>query len=115
MSFRPDVTVPQGSDEGTINPLKVTTSKIAANAVTGPKIAPSSQLMLGFTGHNGAGACTLTGAKVGDMVQGIVNMTDGGSAATSFEATITVVNQIQQTGVQNFSAKRFAGLILVRS
>jgi hypothetical protein len=71
-----------------------------------------SILFLGYTGKNGAGACTCTGARVGDKVAGTVNMTDGGTASSLFESTITVANQIQQSSATDLSAKKFSVLLL---
>lgn len=61
-----------------------------------------------FTGKNGTGACTLTGALVGDKVAGkIVNATDLTDDTANFETTITVADQIQQSSASNLSAKKF--------
>ena len=49
----------------------MTTAKLATKAATGPKIDEAAFLTKVFTGRNGAGACTLTGAKVGDKVIGL--------------------------------------------
>jgi len=130
-----DVNVPFGSSDGTINDGKVsaaklasnavetakikdanvTTGKLATDAVTGVKLAVAALNFLGFAGKNGAGACTCTGAKVGDKVAGVVNLSDGGSAASSFESTITVANQIQQSAAGDLSTKNFSVLLVVKS
>ena len=60
-----------------------------------------------FTGRNGAGACTLTGATVGTAVEFVLNMTDETADAAKFEATITVPDQIQQTDAGDLSLKHF--------
>ena len=93
----------------------VSTVKIAANAVTGPKLDPTALKYSAFTGKNGAGACTLTGAKVGDKVTGVVNITDGSDASASFEGTITVVDKIQQSAAGDLSTKKFSVLLVVKS
>lgn len=59
-----------------------------------------------FTGKNGAGACTLTGAAVGDRVVGVTNLTDATATGGLYETTITVVNQIQQNSGSDLSAKK---------
>lgn len=51
----------------------------------------------------GAGAVTLTGAKVGMRVVGVMNLSTGGTpaffdASSNFESTISVAGQIQQLG-----------------
>lgn len=71
--------------------------------------------LLGFTGAAAAGACTLTGAKVGDKVVGIINLTDGTVDTSDFEGTITVADQIQQTDVGNLSTKTYAVLLIAKS
>jgi hypothetical protein len=98
-----------------IKDLNVTTGKLAANAVTGPKLASGAFLSTVVTGHNGAGACTLTGAKIGDKVLMNVNISDATDAQADFEATITVVDQIQQSSASDLSTKKFAVLLLVQS
>lgn len=66
-----------------------------------------------FTGKNGAGACTLTGAAVGDKVCGmIINETDISDGSSSFESTITVADQIQQSSGSNLSAKQFTVMLI---
>lgn len=111
----PDVQVPHGSNKGTIGSRKVTTPKLDTDAVTGPKLAASAFRMLTFTGRNLAGACTLTGAKVGDKVIGVANLTTPGNAAAKFEATITVANQIQQGAAENLSAAIFLVILVAKS
>jgi hypothetical protein len=53
---------------------------------------------------NGAGAVTLAGAVVGDTVENVTNITTPGDVTSSFEATISVAGQIQQTAATNLSA-----------
>jgi hypothetical protein len=71
-----------------------------------------SLLMIAFTGKNGTGACTATGARVGDKVIGVVNTTDGSTGSANYEATITVANQIQQSSATDLSAKKHALLLM---
>ena len=71
--------------------------------------------LLVFTGRNGAGACTLTGAKVGDKVVGAVSLTDNAAATSSFEGTITVVDQIQQSEAADRSADVFLVFLIAKS
>lgn len=70
--------------------------------------------LLSFDGRNGAGACTLTGAAVGDIVLRVTGLTEGalGNAGASFESTITVVNQIQQSAAGDLSANNYLVLLL---
>ena len=44
-----------------------------------------------------------------------VNITDGTLALGDFEATITVVDQIQQSSAVDLSTKKFTVLLLVKS
>lgn len=69
---------------------------------------------ISFDGKNGAGACTATGAVVGDKVLAVFGMTGGalGAAGASFEATITVADQIQQSSASNLSANDYVALLL---
>lgn len=61
------------------------------------------------TGRSGAGAITLTGAVVGDVVIGVAGLSAGalGAATASFETAITVVNQVQQSAAGNLSANNY--------
>lgn len=70
--------------------------------------------LFAFTGRNAAGAITLTGAKVGDKVVGVADVAAGSvSAAASFESTITVADQIQQSSASNLSAVKY--LVILES
>lgn len=69
--------------------------------------ASNSDQVLVVTGKNGTGACTATGARVGDKVIGMVNLTDATDDKANFELAITVVDQIQQSSASNLSAKKF--------
>lgn len=77
------------------------------NVLTGLKF-------ISVDGRNGAGAITATGAVVGDKVIGVVGITGGalGDATASFEGTITVVNQIQQSSASNLSANDYIAVLL---
>lgn len=68
---------------------------------------PTTQKIYSFTGRNGAGAITLTGAAVGDKVLGVAGISTVGNAAASFETTITVVNQIQQSAAGDLSSNTY--------
>lgn len=100
---------------GPITTGEILTAMLADNAVTGPKLASTALNGLVFTGRNGAGACTLTGAKVGDKVVLLANVTDGSEGKAAFESTITVADQIQQSSASDLSAKKFVVLLVVKS
>src|SRR5689334_10431034 len=59
-------------------------------------------ITLAVVGSNGAGACTATGARVGDVVFAVFGAPTAGGAmvafvpGTDFESVITVNDQIQQ-------------------
>lgn len=87
-----------------------------ARAVTPANLAAAllNLKVLSFTGRNGAGACTATGAAVGDQVVGIAGLEAAsiGGADASFEATVTVINQIQQSSASDLSANHY--LVILR-
>ncbi len=75
-----------------------------------PTASPTLVTKISFTGRSGAGACTCTGANVGDVV--IQGYRTGGAAysgvfADDFEDTITVEDQIQQAAVGDLSGVTF--------
>jgi hypothetical protein len=78
----------------------------AATTIGGKTPMTGSDYSVVQAGKNGAGALTLTGAKVGDTVTAIANLTTPGDLKSSFEATITVINQIQQSAATDLSAKQ---------
>jgi hypothetical protein len=57
---------------------------------------------------------TATGVKIGDKVVMVANVTDHISSAASFEATVTVADQIQQSGA-DLSAKTLVFLVIAQS
>lgn len=58
-------------------------------------------------GSNGAGAITITGAKVGDNVEIVINLSTPADASSSFETTVTIAGQVQQTSASNLSGSTF--------
>ena len=58
-------------------------------------------------GRNGAGAIPLGGVQVGDRVIDMRNVTTTGSEASSFESTISIAGQIQQTSASNLSGNEY--------
>ncbi len=85
-------------------------NQAAIGSLTG-YVPLASLKYIAFVGHNGAGACTATGLSVGDTVIGIVNLTTPGTATSSFEAAVTVNNQIQQSSASNLSAANLVILV----
>ena len=68
-----------------------------------------------FTGHDAAGACTALGLKIGDVVLGVTDITATGDVSSDFEATITVNDQIQQSGSGDYSTDALLALVLQKS
>lgn len=65
-----------------------------------------------FTGNNGAGGCTLTGARVGDIVLGITLETGtAADSSASFETVISVADQLQQTSASDLSGNKYSVLV----
>jgi hypothetical protein len=58
-------------------------------------------------GSNGTGGVIIPGARVGDIVVGAYNIVTGATAATSFETTVSVFGQVQQTSSSNFAANEY--------
>lgn len=109
-------TVAPGSIGATqLGAAAVTTPKLGPGAVTGAKMAPTGVTSGSFLGKNGAGACTLTGAVIGQRVLALFEIdTNSGTVGeqAKFESVITVNDQIQQTDVGNLSAKKYAVILL---
>lgn len=93
--------------EGSVNLRRIVNAR--GTAIDG---VASRMKYLGFTGRNGAGAITVTGAAVGDTVVGVCNTTDGGSGASAFETTVTVANQIQQSSASDLSTKKYTVVLV---
>lgn len=79
------------------------------------KLPSSSFLVAVTTGHNGAGAVTLTGAKIGDKVIGVANLTAPADLKSGFETTITVNDQIQQSSATDLSTTKVQVMLLHQS
>lgn len=54
-------------------------------------------------GRNGPGSCALAGAVIGAAVKAVLK-SDGTDVTADFESVISVTDQIQQTGAQNYVA-----------
>ncbi len=75
-----------------------------------PSGSPTMVTKYTFTGAAAPGACTLTGANVGDIVVQGFRSAGGaysGVFATDFETVITVDDQIQQSSATNLSGVTF--------
>lgn len=89
---------------------KALTAAILAYVLTQVKIES-------FMGHNLTGACTLTGVKIGDLVLGVtgIGSTLVGDLSGSFETTITVADQIQQSSNTDLHLNQYMVVILHKS
>lgn len=69
---------------------------------------------ISFNGVSAAGPCVATGAVVGDLVLAVFGITDGalGAADASFEAAVTVDDEIQQSSASNLSANDYVAILL---
>ena len=87
-----------------------------ARAITPAGLRATMQKLktISFDGRSGAGACTAAGAVVGDLVLAVFGITNGalGAAGASFEGTITVIDQIQQSSASNLSANDYVAVLL---
>lgn len=84
-----------------------------ARAVTPHALAAAIAKMfpLSWNGRDGAGACSAPGAAVGDKVLG-VTQTGAGGTSDAFEATVSVVDQVQQTSGSDLSSGSYLGLLV---
>jgi hypothetical protein len=58
-------------------------------------------------GSNGVGSCVVPFAVKGDIVVGVYNVATGASASSSFETTVTVTGQVQQSSSANNAANEY--------
>ena len=88
-----------GDGQATTNSAAVLDGVVVGSVRTGANSAKDC-----VVGSNGAGPVTLAGTQVGDTVELVVNITTPGNVTSSFESTITVAGQIQQSAATNLSA-----------
>lgn len=68
---------------------------------------------VGFTGSNGAGACPAVGLPLNAKVLAVFSIVGTTTnAGPAFEATISVVNQIQQSSASDLSAEKFVAIVV---
>jgi len=60
-----------------------------------------------FNAINGAGACILPSAQIGDRVLAVINISTGANESSSFESTISKAGQIQQSSASNLSGNQY--------
>lgn len=80
---------------------------------TSPGIKKLVNILMTFDGVSEAGPCTATGLEVGDVVLSVAGLTAGslGDASSSFESTITVDDQIQQSAAGDLSSNDYLATI----
>lgn len=95
------------------NTLDEIEENIEASAAGAGLVALSQFSLYAFDGINGAGACTATGAAVGDIVVSVTCYTDAaqGNADADFESVITVADEIQQSDTGDNSANDYVVLL----
>lgn len=67
------------------------------------------------SGNNGAGAVTFAAAKVGDAVKNVSATVTGADQTASFEATVSVAGQVQQTSASDLSSTKLLFVLLGKS
>jgi hypothetical protein len=92
----------------------VALANLGDNTVLGAKIHSGFAKILVANGRNGAGAVTLVGAGLNDVVIGVLNLSDLAVGSASFEGAITVAGQVQQSSASDLSTKVFAFFLLDR-
>ena len=92
------------------------TTAIGAGKVLPTMLSSTALKLLVCTGVDAsaeAAAATLTGAKVGDVVVGVVNLTDQADVSAVFEGVITVADEIQQAST-NLATKKLLVLMIAK-
>lgn len=95
-------------------------SRVTSDSPVGSTLAKLSLTglkTLAAAGRNGAGAITLTGAAVGDRVAIVFGApTAGGALAApavgTFEASVTVADQVQQVSASNLSTNTYVFVLI---
>lgn len=95
---------------GSASPTALTTLPLSALSAASFRSFCSQ----GADASGGATHIAAVGVKVGDKVVMVADVTDHASAAASFEATVTVADQIQQSAT-NLSAKTLVILVIAQS
>ena len=106
-------------DTDDIGDGSLATAKFAGGSVTPAKLGTFTAIKcLAAAGRVGAGVIALVGTAVGDRLIACFGIPTAGGAllpvvnnASVFEATITVVNQVQQVSVANLSANTYVFLL----
>jgi hypothetical protein len=66
-------------------------------------------------GLNGKGGVTVAGAVVGDNVEFVLNLTTPNDGTSSFESTVSVAGQVQQTSASNLSGNNYVFFVQPQS
>ncbi len=91
-----------------LDTLTDSTGGAADNTVAAVGAIGDVVVMVVQAGKNGIGGLALTGTAVGDRVLSVLNVTNAEAAtdlSAHFETVITVINQIQQSSANDYSAK----------
>lgn len=107
---RPKI-APNAVDSTKLEDNAVTEVRIAPGAVEPTKLGLTGIKVFSFVGRNLTGAITLTGAAVGDRVLFILGTVVATASSivggTDFEATITVIDEIQQSLNSNLTGNEY--------
>jgi hypothetical protein len=90
-----------GDGQGTNNNSLVLDGVAIGSTRTG-----AAPLIISATGLAAAGAITTTGTLVGDNVAFVMGPTNA-DATSSFESTVSVAGQVQQTSASNLSGNQY--------
>jgi hypothetical protein len=90
-------------------------TRFGADAGHRHQLDPSGFKPFYFSGLAAPGVIAAPGANVGDRVVDVESLSDLAGAATSFESTISVANQIQQKDTTHLSKKKFRVLVIAQS
>lgn len=85
-----------------------------------PAKLPQALKTYAAAGRNAAGAITVTGTKIGDLVVGVLGYVTGTGAITalsnaSFESVVTVADQVQQSSASNLTANTYVFFVQPQS
>lgn len=91
------------------------TSLVLDNQVVLSKRTPAPVLVKTVGGSNGVGAVAVSGLVVGDTVVNATDVTSPGDVSSSFETTVSVAGQIQQSSAANLSGHQIMFHVWPRS
>lgn len=89
-------------------PIATQQSLLALDGVAiGSTRSGPNPLKVVAAGAAAKGAITIAGTQVGDNVELVLNLSTPGDSSSSFETTVSVAGQVQQTSVSNLSGNTY--------